>query len=1064
MSVSDHQLSHYTERLLQKLKQLVHFPITLLVSPSGFGKSYIVQQYVKISHHPICRVTIESKHRYLKEFMIHLTDCLNQSFPTVNWNEINHPIYPSILFDEDITQKWLNDLINRVKSIDKPVILILENYDMIEEDSFIHRLLHQFMNMLPSNLHLVITSQFFPTGEAYKLAQLQNRLLEINEQDLRLTTPEIKALFDDQYHIPLTSTEVEHLYKLTLGWKMPLHAAYLYVSRGGKVEQIVQDPLHTLPTFFKFIEDNMFKTLPSMIQGFLYELSIFEEIDLDLLNDVFHGSGLDMLASIEKHRLLLHTDITTQKKLHPIIKAFLASKSDRKALKQINRKASYYYLKREDYAASIPFLIGAQEWEELAYLISTLGGRLIYLGHLKVVMEGIKSLPVTYKTAFPRTMIVEGDYYRLHSDYNTALHLYQSAFQSCSKQGDDDGAILAVEGEVSIYLDTVKPNKAQALLKQAYQEMKVTPKRKARLIHLMAENYINSGKPRRAKHMIRLGRKLFNSSNLDVQESRLLLRTGQLQAVDAMLHKEDAKQKEETPLIHGFRETSLVHSIVSAFMGQSEIAKKRAQQGILLGTQMKSPFIEATGWARMGHAMQIVTRFNFQLTEQCYLTALQIFEEIGVDWGQAEPLMGLTLLHGFAGNYDIAITYGMEACRISSGVTDNWMYHMTKLCMGIATFNKHNYSEALSILNKALIGIRKCGDHFLEAIILLWISYTYMQLEDEAEAVQYFDKSLDLISCHSYEFIFLKQSLFGARDLQSNIPLLLEIQQQKRSNHAFATKILQELGFSQTKFHPGYTLKIDTLGGFRVWLGDREILEKDWQRANAKRLFQYLITKRKQEIPKEVIQTDLWPELDEDTLDRDFKVALNALTKALEPDRKARTSSFYIIRNGSTYRLNPDSGYQLDSEIFHKLYEDGLKERDAEIAKQKLEAGYALYKGDFIADNLYEDWAIEERERLQVLYLKGCEKLAHLTLHLQEYEKAIKIAEGIIEKDPCWEEAYRIIMLAYSKLMNRTMALRWYEKCRQNLIEELSVEPMQLTRNLKEQIQNGIDVAIDPLL
>lgn len=1063
MSVSDYQLSHYNERIIQKLKQMIHYPITLLISPSGFGKSYILQEYLKISQHPVCRVELEKKHRYLKEFILHLTNCLYQSFPMVKWEEINQ-IYPSILFAEENAQKWINDLMHKVESVDQPVILILENYDLIEDDSFIHRLLTQFINRLPNNLHLVITSCVFPTGEAYRLAELQNRLLEINEQDLRLSKAEIKALFDDQYQLLLTPLEVEQLYNLTLGWKMPLHSAYLFLSRGGKVEQIVQDPLQTLPSYFEFLEEEIIKSLPFTIQGFLYELSIFDEIDLELLNEIYHGNGLEMLSSIEKHRLLLHTDITTHKKIHPIIKVFLASKAGPKTIKLINRKASYYYLKREDYSASIPFLIGAQEWEELAYLISTLGGRLIYLGHLKVVMEGIKALPTAYKSAFPRTLIVEGDYYRLHSDYNTALELYQAAIRSCTMQGDDEGAIMAVEGEVSIYLDTVKPNKAQALLKQTYQEMKVTPKRKARLIHLMAENYINSGKPRRAKHMIRLGRKLFNGTILDVQESRLLLRTGQLYAVDALLQKEEVKRKEETPLIHGFRETSLVHSIVCAFIGQPDFAKKRAQQGILLGTQMKSPFIEATGWARMGHAMQIITPFNFQLAEQCYLTSLQIFSEIGVDWGQAEPLMGLTLLHGFAGNYDIALSYGTEACRIASGVTDHWMYHMTNLCMGIATYKKQNFKEALIIFNTALEGIRKCGDHFLETVILLWISYTYLQLEEETVSLDFFEKSLEFVSQHGYDFLFLKLSMFGARDLQSNIPLLLEIQQNKREHHALAMKILQELGFSQTKFHPGYTLKIEALGGFRVWLGDREILEKDWQRANAKRLFQYLITKRKQENPKEVVQLELWPELDEGTLDRDFKVALNALTKALEPDRKARSSSFYIIRNGSTYRLNPDSGYQLDSEIFQCLFEEGLKENDRAIAKQKLEKGYELYKGDFLADNLYEDWAIEERERLQVLFLKGCEKLGHIILYEREYERAIKIAESIIEKDPCWEEAYRIIMISYSKLMNRTMALRWYEKCRQNLIEELGVEPMQLTRNLKEQLQNGIDVVIGPQL
>lgn len=1063
MSVSEHYFSQYSERVQQKFRQIVHYPITLLVSPLGFGKTDALTKYINLTTHKVCRVTLENKHRFLKEFITHLHDCLIQAFPSVNWFEMNQAVYPSILFDDETAQTWLGLIKAKIESLEQPIILVLEHYDHIDEDSFIHRLLSRFINMLPNNLHVLISSRYFPAGDVFRRAELQNRLLEINEQDLRLSVSEIRVLFDEHYKHPLTQKEIEDIYNLTLGWKMAIHAAYLYLSRGGKVEQIVNDPILTLPSFFEFLEADIIKSLPTMLQGFLCEICIFEEIDLDQLNHLYHGKGIEFLTIIEKHRILLHSDVTSFKKIHPLIKHYLKVKTNQQSLKQQYRKASFYYLNREDYPDSIPFLIGAGDWEELAYLISTLGSRLIYLGHLKIVVEAIKSLPTSYKSIFPRIYIVEGDYYRLHSEYTTALTLYKQAFIICNDIGDQEGAVMALEGEVRVYLDTVKPNKAQSLIKQAYKHMKVTNEHKARLLHLMAENYINSGKPNRAKHVIRLGRKLSTSTNVEVQESRLLLRTGQLHAVDTLLHKEELKIKEETPLIHGFRETSLVHSLVNSFIGQPEIAKKRAQQGILLGTQMKSPFIEATGWARMGHAMQIVTPINFQLAEQCYVTSLQIFEEIGVEWGQAEPLMGLSLLHGFEGNYDLAISYGTEACRIASAVTDQWMYFLTQLCMGIASYHQNNFHDALKLFTSSLFGIRKCGDNFLEATALLWISYTYYQLENDIETYNYFERSLDLISQNGYEFIFLKRSMFSAKDLQMNIPLLIEIQQQKRSTHAFATKILQELGFSQTKFHPGYTLKIETLGGFRVWLGDREVFEKDWQRANAKRLFQYLITKRKQEVPKEVIQVELWPELDEDTLDRDFKVALNALTKALEPERKARSSSFYVIRNGSTYRLNPDSGYQLDIDLFQKLFEEALKEKNDEKAKVKLENGFILYKGDFLADNLYEDWAIEERERLQVLFLRGSEKLAYLLLLFKEYEQAIKVAEQVIEKDPCWEEAYRIIMISYSKLLNRTMALRWYEKCKQNLTEELGVEPMLLTRTIREQIQNGLEVNIDPL-
>ena len=61
-------------------------------------------------------------------------------------------------------------------------------------------------------------------------------------------------------------------------------------------------------------------------------------------------------------------------------------------------------------------------------------------------------------------------------------------------------------------------------------------------------------------------------------------------------------------------------------------------------------------------------------------------------------------------------------------------------------------------------------------------------------------------------------------------------------------------------------------------------------------------------IQKQKIIDILWPDSNEKTADRDFKVALHALNGALEPERQARAQSFFIKRMGSGYGLNPNAG------------------------------------------------------------------------------------------------------------------------------------------------------------
>ena len=80
-------------------------------------------------------------------------------------------------------------------------------------------------------------------------------------------------------------------------------------------------------------------------------------------------------------------------------------------------------------------------------------------------------------------------------------------------------------------------------------------------------------------------------------------------------------------------------------------------------------------------------------------------------------------------------------------------------------------------------------------------------------------------------------------------------------------------------------LRVQTLGGFRVWCEGTEILPTAWGREKAIHLFQFFITMRRQFVHKEQIIDRLWPDMEIDKGDRDFKVALNALNRALEPHR-----------------------------------------------------------------------------------------------------------------------------------------------------------------------------------
>jgi two-component SAPR family response regulator len=250
-------------------------------------------------------------------------------------------------------------------------------------------------------------------------------------------------------------------------------------------------------------------------------------------------------------------------------------------------------------------------------------------------------------------------------------------------------------------------------------------------------------------------------------------------------------------------------------------------------------------------------------------------------------------------------------------------------------------------------------------------------------------------------------------------------------------------------------LRIQTLGGFRVWCQDVEIPPTGWGREKAIHLFQFFITMRRQFVHKEQIIDRLWPEMTSDKGDRDFKVALNALNKTLEPQRNARAEARFTVRYGLAYGLDFEQLW-LDADRFERLVTAGNQallapERDLATAIACYRAAVELYHGDYLPERRYEDWSSAERERLQLLALNTMTTLAELLLAHLPLE-SLRLAQRVLAIDSVWEDAYRVQMRAFAAQRNRPMALKTYETCVAVLEREFGVEPLPETTELYEAI------------
>ena len=242
-----------------------------------------------------------------------------------------------------------------------------------------------------------------------------------------------------------------------------------------------------------------------------------------------------------------------------------------------------------------------------------------------------------------------------------------------------------------------------------------------------------------------------------------------------------------------------------------------------------------------------------------------------------------------------------------------------------------------------------------------------------------------------------------------------------------------------------------------IFSGNRKL--NDWQNTNAKSLFRLFLTRPRESIVKDVIMGNLWPECNTQAAGNNLKVAVHGLRKILNHFLGQDGKFPSIVFNSGSYELNPQIELWIDIEQFEYHWQLGRrleKEGEFTAAIKEFEAAEELYKGDYMEDEPYDDRFLIRRETLKDIYLIILGKIADYLLQIEDYEGSIIYSQKIIAKDNCREDAYRRMMLCYSRQGNRNRAMRWYEICCHAMRVELDTTPEPETTLLYQQLFDDV--------
>jgi LuxR family maltose regulon positive regulatory protein len=280
----------------------------LLVSaPAGFGKSSLAVEFCQglPAHWQSLWLGLSPRDSDPGRFLERLLEGLQDYFPTLGSQALGllkmRQRHQPFAFEE-----WLDGLLDELAihlSPMTPLLLVLDDYHLAQ-GPVLDRCLQFFLNHLPEGLLVMVTSRQRPDWHLARL-RLSRQLLELHEQDLRLTHDEALTLLD-RHSSSLRGEALENLIQRSEGWVAGLRFWLLAASEAGADAALPQS-LHGGEGLIRdYLLEEVIDCLPAEVQSFLYDTAPQERFCSELCDAIreAHDSA-DILRFLQAHQVFL---------------------------------------------------------------------------------------------------------------------------------------------------------------------------------------------------------------------------------------------------------------------------------------------------------------------------------------------------------------------------------------------------------------------------------------------------------------------------------------------------------------------------------------------------------------------------------------------------------------------------------------------------------------------------------------------------------------------------------------------------------------------------------------
>jgi LuxR family maltose regulon positive regulatory protein len=402
------------ERLLTVLDAALSHRLLVCSASAGAGKTTLLSAWAAQSPHQVAWLSLDASENEPARFWAAIIVALRHSSPSLSQVgdlalDMVHAAQPPPL------STVLNNLISDVQSCTGEIILILDDYHVIE-DRVIQDAMLFLLDHLPANLHLVLSCR---VDSALPLSRwrMRGQMIEIHEAELRFTREEASSFLREGMRLSLSEEEVGLLAARTEGWIAGLQLAALSLRTRKNPAASVQNFTGGQRFLLDYVQEEILMHLPLAMQDFLLHIAILERMNAALCQAVTEEpASQEMLERLQRdHLFVIPLDEERQwYRLHTLFRDVLLARLRARQpefIMDLHQRAAHWY-EGEGYThEAVTHALAAKDY--------SLAASVLVREAPQLWMQGEARMIATWLLVFPDAVVQE----RLNFVLTAALHL-----------------------------------------------------------------------------------------------------------------------------------------------------------------------------------------------------------------------------------------------------------------------------------------------------------------------------------------------------------------------------------------------------------------------------------------------------------------------------------------------------------------------------------------------------------------------------------------------------------------------------------------------------------------